>query len=514
VAAWKSHCAILAAEYARQVAEGRHIAAELVAHASLQAPKPGPRTFVSEKDFVAGLMQQGADKAKTTLVLARGGTGKSTLAAAIEAQTCEQLDTFRIDLMTDIAARGETFTPGQNRIAERISELLQLPNVGGPETALRTALAGKPCLVVLDSLDEVPVVRRPGIANEIDDFVTRALPGVRVVVLTRPPVFNSDYGLKTLGARFEIPQMSCAETDVAITRTIGEAKERENFIEFVHYYGIDRKVQSGGACYHPHLSTWRDLQVVQKLAQSFGYDKAASSLKDFESARSQVYTIFAAAQLERDLKAQAMAPAEALGVVDRMVAAHDPSKGQRNLAFTMQDCLTNIGPKALAPQPSCERLLQSSLFTKTAEGEWRFDNQSLGDLFLARWTSASLTTQDKVDCAAIEERSSLLESSEIAGFLVGQSAGQTCLAEVAVALCARAGYAQNVFEQLDQGLPAGPGRANLVTAAGLKLDNLRPDPCARALLDRLEAGAPKPAGVAPVPAAKEAPLPAKKRKTR
>lgn len=501
VAAFQSsRCSVMSAEHARDVGAGHYVAADLLLHGSLQAQGAPTRTTLPERDFISSLTQFGPDKPKTTLVLARGGTGKSTLAGAIEAQTCGQVLTFRIDLMTDIAARGETFTPGQNRISERISELLKLDNVGGPETAVRGALGSRSCLVILDSLDEVPVVRRPGIAHEIDDFVTRSLPGVRVVVLTRPPVFNSDYGLKTLGARLEIPQLTCAEADAAIAHSLGDASEREQFLGFVHRYGIDRKVQGADHCYYPHLSTWRDLQVVQRLARNAGYDQRSASMKDFASSRAQVYTSFATAQIEKDLQGVPLGPSEALAVVDRMVAAHSPDQGQRNLPFTLKGCLDVIGPKALAPQPECERLLQSSLFTKAGEAEWRFVNQSVGDLFLARWTGSGLTKDGNSDCSLIESRSGLLESSEIAGFLVGQSAGQACLAEVAQALCSHAGYAQSVFEQLDQGLPAGPERAAIVAAASKQLDLMRPDPCARALVERLEG-----AVAAPAPAAAPAP---------
>ena len=495
-------CAVLSAEHARDVAEGHYVAADLLQHGSLQAQGVPTRTTLPERDFITSLTQFGPDQPKTTLILARGGTGKSTLAGAIEAQTCAQVLTFRIDLMTEIAARGETFTPGQNRIVERMSELLKLDNVGGPETAVRGAVGSRPCLVILDSLDEVPVVRRPGIAHEIDDFVTRSLPGVRAVVLTRPPVFNSDYGLKTLGARLEIPQLTCAEADAAIAHSLSDATEREQFIGFVHRYGIDRKVQAPDHCYYPHLSTWRDLQVVQRLARNSGYDQRAATMKDFTSSRAQVYTSFATAQIEKDLRGVPLGPAEALAVVDRMVAVHSPDQGQRNLMFTLKSCLDVIGPKALAPHPECERLLQSSLFTKAGDAEWRFVNQSVGDLFLARWTGAGLVKDDQSDCTLIEARSGLLESSEIAGFLVGQSAGQACLAEVAQALCSHAGYAQSVFEQLDQGLPAGPERAAIVAAASKQLELMRPDPCARALVERLEGAVSAPNAATPAAAPK------------
>jgi len=504
---YDTQCQALQQTHAANLASGRYVPVDLIVRPSLQA-KTETRSILSEREFAAALM--GPHGAKpTTLVLARGGTGKSMLAHSIEAQTCKQMAVFRIDLQADIAARGDAGP--HNQIAVHVAHQLNLNEGDGMEAALQRTLHETPTLLLLDSLDEVPVLQRPGIVAQVDDFVTRVVPTAKAIVLTRPPVFSSDYGLTTLGARLEIPQLTCAETDAAIARMLTDVAERENFLAFSHRYAIDRKMEEPERCYYPHLSTYRDLQVVQRLARNMGYDKAAAQLKDFQPGRSQVYLYFATAQLVKDLQGLAVLPAAALDIVERMVAAHRPDKGQRNLKFTLQSCVDVAWLDAAAAQSVCERLFQSSLFATLGEGTWHFDNQSLGDLFLGRWAAASLVQNEKVDCNQIEERSALLESSEVAGFLIGQSAGQACFAEVALSLCKKAGYAQNVFEQLDQGLPTGPQRTAILAAAEKKLAALPPDPCASALLDRLNKADDVPGQVAadpvappPAPAAKPA----------
>lgn len=507
---YDTQCEALVQAHAGDLAAGRYVPVELVVRPSLQSAAPAERKVLGERDLAAALAAPGTEK-PTTLILARGGTGKSMLAKSIEAQTCKQMAVFRVDLQADIAARGEPSSPAQNLIAQHIAQQFHIPDGPGADAALKASLQGRQPLLLLDALDEVPVLQRPGIVAQIDDFVTRVLPGARAIVLTRPPVFTSDYGIQTLGLKLEIPQLTCAETDAAIARLVTDADERANFLAFAARYVLNRKIETPERCYYPHLSTYRDLQVVQRLARNMGYDKAASELKDFQPGRAQVYMYFATAQLLKDLQGVSIVPSAALDIVDRMVAAHRPDKGQRNLKFTLQSCVDVAWLDAAAAQGVCERILQSSLFATSGEGAWHFDNQSLGDLFLGRWAASSLVQNEKVDCTQVEQRSALLESSEVAGFLVGQASGQACFAEVAQAMCRKAGYAQNVFEQLDQGLPAGPQRALILAAADKKLHTLPPDPCASTLVDRLGKEAVPAAGaVAPPPAKPAKPAHVKK----
>lgn len=491
------------ADHAIEVAERKYIPPELVVHEWPGIGKTVNKTAtLSENDFMQGLLASSTSqhpRLRTTLVMARGGTGKSKLAESVAAQACKGSPVFRIDLNTDIAAHLDEMPAGQNALAVAIAKQNKLDVKEGAEKALLQAIGEQNWVLVLDSLDEVPLLQRTQIAATIDDLVTRVSPNARAVVMTRPPVFSSNYGLKTVDARLELPQLTCAETDAAITRAIPDPNDRKRFDEFLARYRIDRKVTTGDRCYYPHLSTYRDLQVVERLVRNAEVDKDQPDFKQFQASRAQVYTYFLTAQLLKDMQSVSMLPGEALATIDRIVAAKKPMGGERNLPITLPDCvsaaaLQNPSAPLETRQSNCERLLQSSLFKSDSVPDvHHFDNQSVGDLFLARWTNAALEKEGNLDdprgrynCEPVTSRAELLESNEVVGFLVGQPATQKCLAQIAVELCRRGGYAQHIYEQFDQGLPAGPARKAIVEAADKALGAMSiVDHCAGDLLDQL-----------------------------
>ena len=176
------------AEHAIEVAERKYIPPQLVVH-----EWPGVETTVtktatiSESDFVLGLLATrapGKPPLRTTLVMARGGTGKSKLAESIAAQTCKSAPVFRVDLNIDVAAHLADMPAGQNAIAVAIARQTKLDLKPGAEIALQKAVGEQGWIVVLDSLDEVPLLQRTQIAAAIDDLVTRVSVGAHAVVMT------------------------------------------------------------------------------------------------------------------------------------------------------------------------------------------------------------------------------------------------------------------------------------------------------------------------------------------
>ena len=491
-------CMKAAEDHALEMAEGKYIPPKLIVHQWPGVEKTVTKSaMLTENDFIMGILApQRADRPplRTTLVMARGGTGKSKLAESIAGQSCKSSPVFRVDLNTDIAAHIDEFASGQNPIAAFLTRQNRLDAKAGAEAALNQAVGDQMYVVVLDSLDEVPLLQRTAIASAIDDLVTRVSPRARAVVMTRPPVFTSNYGLKTVDGRLELPQLTCSETEEALARALPNPVDRKQFEAFLQRYRIDRKVTTGDRCYYPHLSTHRDLQVVQRLVRNANIDQSTPDFTVFQASRAQVYTYFLTAQLLKDLQGVDMLPSDALATIDRIVAAKTPENGERNLPITLPDCVSAATGKVETRQASCERLLQSSLFKPGADnGEHHFDNQSVGDLFLARWTAAELEKaghlddpRGRYDCTAITSRAALLESNEVAGFLVGQAPAQKCLAQVAVELCRRGGYAAHIYEQFDQGLPAGPARKAIIEAAEKSLGAMSiVDHCAGDLLDQL-----------------------------
>ena len=475
------------------VAAKKYIPVELVLH---QWPgreiNGAQRSYLKEEELATALavsVAAGSPRVRTALVLARGGTGKSSLAESLTAQACGNIPFFQLDLNLEVVPLMEGTTLTVNPIAVVIASRMGIKDVGQAENAIKERLGTAPWVAVLDSLDETPLLTREALANHIDDLVTRIGPQARALVMTRPPVFSSNYGIQTVDARLEIPQLTCEDSQAALSRYLPDAADRKIVDEFVKRYGLDRKVTAFERCYYPHMATYRDLQVVQRLAKNAASDGEKQDYKNFENSRAEVYRYFIKAQLLKDLQGVAMTPDDAIATADGIVAAKKPDKGERNLPVQIEDCVAAAPlSDAGAKHASCERLLQSSLFKSGAvAGQAHFGNQSLGDLFLARWAATQLRGPTaSSDCQRLDGIAKLLESNEVAGFLVGQPEGQACLVRVAQTMCKSTGYAQHIYEQFDQGLPSGKLRAKLVATA---LEDLKIipkiDPCVTGLFDSL-----------------------------
>jgi hypothetical protein len=517
-AAFTATCKPAIAKRAADIAAKSYVPVTLGVHAWPGREAGDTLSWMPETEFAAALRQGPADgrSLRTTLVLARGGTGKSRLAESLYAQMCNEVPVFRIDLNLDIA--GKPAPEGVNPIAQQMVTQLGLSAAGGPEQALKLALGDRPFVVLLDSLDEVQLMQRQSVAMAIDELLMRLFPNGRAVVMSRPPVFNSNYGIGSVDARVEIPQLSCEESDTAVARIAGSPEALADVQAFVTRYQLGRKVTQGERCTYPHLATYRDIEVVIKLAKNTKASAGSSDFKDFQNSRAQVYTYFASAQLLRDMQTIPLQPAEAIAVVDAMVAVKSPDKGERNLGFRVEDCI-NAGTmieEMTRRHGVCERLLQSSVFkAQGTSNEFHFANQSLGDLFLARWAANALMPAGKdgkpaakADCGQVAAKSSLMESNEVAGFLLGQPAGQQCAIEIAATMCKGGGHPDHLYQQFEQGLPDGAPRVTLLEQALADLQDTGrgKDACVAGLFERLvkplEAKIKRPAAPAAAPASK------------
>ncbi len=515
-----AQCGKAEAKRAADVAAKKYIPVDLVLHQWPGRELPNnQRAYLPEQELATALavaVEPGKLRVRTALVLARGGTGKSTLAESLTAQACGKVPFFQLDLNLDVVPLSEAATPTVNPIAIVLAAKMGNKDPAQAEKVLADRLGNAPWVAVLDSLDETPLLARDALARHIDDLVTRVGPNARALVMTRPPVFHSNYGIATVDARLEIPQLTCEDSMAALGRYVPDAADRKVVDEFIKRYGLDRKVTQFDRCHFPHMANYRDLQVVQKLAKNAASEAAGQDFKNFENSRSEVYRYFIKAQLLKDLQGVAMTPDDAMATCDGMVARKNPDKGERNLPVTLEDCVAATPlADAAVKHSSCERLLQSSLFKAgVSPGHAHFANQSLGDHFLARWAAAQLRGADgKAECKRLDAKAMLLESNEVAGFLVGQPEGQTCLLQVAQVMCKRSGYVDHLREQFDQGLPSGKRRGELVATALDDLKSLpRPDPCVSGLFEALAKTVES--MPAPVPEPAPAAEPAKKGKTK
>lgn len=482
-------CGELGARRAAEIKDGSFHPPDIIYHRIPGDAEDARLRRVAEAEFIA-LLASG--KARTTLVIARGGTGKSKLGWSVEASLCPTLPTARVDLQWDVAeAEGLTIGGDDNAL-----QIIAARRFGAPADAhggdwLAKHFGEKPWLLLLDALDEVALQRRLMVVETLNQTLDR-FPNVRVVVFTRPPVFTGTYGLRTVDALVELPQLDCARTDAAIAEIIPDAERRAAMLNLLRRYGLDRKAQSAdGRCYYPHLSTYRDFFVAEKIAQNFAA-AGGTAPGNLEPSRTRVYEYYLEVLLIKDLQGTSMAPRAAIALVDRLFAKAFPDDGDRNLSFTLEACLTiSPGRDDGEKKAICERLLQSSLFEAAprGDGRWKLKNQSLYDLFLARNANAEIEATTASPCSAISRRSSLLESNEVAGFLVGMPGGQRCLVSVVHQLCRAAGFSEYTWEQLDQGLPSGPERKRLVEeAAQTAKEALAGHMCVTSTLERLLAG--------------------------
>ncbi len=486
-------CTELGARRAAEVKDGSFHPPDIVYHRIPGDAQDAQPRRVGEAEFHA-LLASG--KARTTLVIARGGTGKSKLGWSVEATLCPTLATARVDLQWDVAeAEGLSVTSDDNAL-----QIMAARRFGAPVDAhggdwLSKHFGEKPWLLLLDSLDEVALQRRLAVVETLNQTLDR-FPNLRVVVFTRPPVFTGTYGLRTVDALVELPQLDCARTDAAIAEIIPDPERRAALQALLRRYGLDRKAQSAdGRCYYPHLSTYRDFFVAEKIAQNFAAAGGSAPGK-LEPSRTRVYEYYLEVLLIKDLQGTSLAPRAAIALVDRMFAKALLGDGDRNLAFTLDACLgISPGRDDGEKKAICERLLQSSLLEAAprGQGRWKLKNQSLYDLFLARNANAEIEATQSAPCSIIGRRSSLLESNEVAGFLVGMPGGQRCLVSIVHQLCRASGFTQHTWEQLDQGLPSGPERKRLVQdAAATAKDALAGQLCVTSTLERLlSASAPK-----------------------
>jgi len=135
----------------------------------------------------------------------------------------------------------------------------------------------------------------------------------------------------------------------------------------------------------------------------------------------------------------------------------------------------------------CERILASGLFRKGDNGRYDLRNQSVSDLFLARWADRVLAAEDGARCDRVEGLARLFESSEVASFLTGLPNGGACTPEIVASLCRNGTRRDAIVGLVDQGLPPGFDRA------ALRGSPLTEDACVADVVKRLVRRLPAPA---------------------
>ncbi len=475
-AAYNQRCYSLTARQSQFAGSGNYVPSELKLRWRAGSTVDQNTPPYTEETLVAALRD---GTLTTAVVIARGGTGKTTLSQAIEASLCAEMRVVRLRLLEDVITT--EVAAGTNAVLAAAAA--RLGAVGGdPAAAIAGALGNKPWLLLLDGMDEVPLGRRGDMTAAIDEAIAK-LPTLSLLVFSRPPVYETRCGLERIGAVLTMPPVECAAIDAHVAATMAESDGEAGFRAFVRTAGLDRRLAGSGRCVYAHMSTWRDLGVVKHLARLAA--KRGGTLAVDGDTRSAVYGLYLSALMRDDFEGQDIGSSDALALVDRMLAGR-PIAAVQSAVMKLSDCETALGDRGeIERRATCERILQSSVFRTGEEpGTWRFANATLGDFFLARRMQTELRGNN--DCATVERHSALLESSEVATFVAGLPIGQRCLGRLTAALCKRAAAPESLLRLLDQGLPSGAGRKELVATARTQLGE-SPSPCALQVLDGIAA---------------------------
>lgn len=250
---------------------------------------------------------------------------------------------------------------------------------------------------------------------------------------------------------------------------------------------------TGQRCYYPYVATYRDIEVVRRLAAKFDPAQAAVA---GQVNLSQVAETILAERLLKELGDLGLAPEQALAAVDGMVGNGGWVDGEWNLSFNMKRC---VGGQAGGDTPRnravCEKLFQSVLLERVGgtarldepmdKAEWSFGpNQDVADLFVARWIDAQIVRKN-FDCSVVDQQAEMITSKSIASYLIGRTGGGKCVLPLAKAVC-KGGFQKATLEQLNKGLPSGTSRAEVLKLAKEQAKRAGNDPCVAQVLNGLQ----------------------------
>lgn len=461
-----------------ELTNGSYVPAQMHAHLW---PTSG-EVEITEARLTAALA---GGEVKRVVVQARGGLGKSSLAASLRGQLCGQMPVFLVDLK-DVAKIGEA-------PAGRILEIAARDAGIADARMLARDLAGKRFLVLLDAIEEVELTRRSGLLADITALSEQS-PQVQVVLLERPPVLDADYGFAHPDAVLEMPPLTCKATETEIARRFPGEADRARFQEFLHRYGVDERSRFGVQCVYPYLATYRDIDAIAD------YEKRARD-GGLRVSPATVYEALMAPRLKKEFTQLAWTDAEALDMVDRMVRVAATRRGGHAPLFSMEDCQKAVdakwgstavdigvaGSDSERRQQVCEKIFQSSMFQR-AQGTnaWVFADPHGADVFEARWLAGEVARSQGVNCGTLAKFADQLGEPEVLKFFAGEPMGLRCLGHAVAVACGKNDAPEVLVQAIDAGLPTGAARAQPLQDARPQASALEPKVCINAVLDALD----------------------------
>lgn len=132
-----------------------------------------------------------------------------------------------------------------------------------------------------------------------------------------------------------------------------------------------------------------------------------------------------------------------------------PRKLDGDLALSMAAC-----SQAGGTAETCEKVFQSALFEPADAGKVCYLAAGLADLFAARWLDQQLAAA-RLNCAGLLKYPQLLQRGDVFAYLMGQPNGPPCAMPLVDDRCSRNPKSDQI-EVLDQGLPAGKPRVQII----------------------------------------------------
>lgn len=446
---------------------GRYFTPEFVAE-RWPGGVPASRS-VTEPQFIKAL-QSGTSR--FALVVARGGLGKTRLAEAINAQTCNTTPIFTIDLNKDVAMK--PIKGGGNPIVRRIAAQLGMDTDVTSQAKLNELLHSHRWILLADAIEEVDLLKRPAVAIAIAKL-RRAYPKTaQIVVFARPPVIASMYGFGNVDTHIRIKLINCARAKAVIKGLAADEADEKKFWGFASRYGFDKQMTLGYGCVYPYLATYRDIHKLKKVASGMG-----KGLQIDSYAAAHEYLV--GMRLQKELTKLKWGQREALDMVDRMFRIHLEKQGAGASMFGILACMKSIDPQYgwtavdagvtgssdQRRRQVCEKALQAVVFQKIGdkhgeEGRWKFFDAGMGALFRARWINSKLASLPTGACKQLDKYAEHVRTPSTLRFMVAQPIIQRCLASTLRLLCTDGAKQAKHLQSLIQGLPAGQKRFQMV----------------------------------------------------
>ncbi len=406
------------------------------------------------------------------LVVARGGLGKTRLAESINAQTCGAIPIFTVDLNADVAAKQTK--GGGNPIIRRIAAQLGIADDMEGQAKLDELLHSHRWILLADAIEEVDLLKRPGVAIALAKLRQAYPKTAQVVVFARPPVLEAFYGFGDVDTHVHIKLVECERAKAVIKSITKSEAEAKRFWSFAARYGFDAQMSLGYGCVYPAMATYRDIHKLKAVALGAGKGVAIDSY-------ASAHQYLVAMRLQKELKRLNWGQREALDMVDRMFRLYLEGKGSGAPLFDVLNCMKSIDPQygwtavdaGVGGNPSqrrrqvCEKALQAVVFQKVGDGHgeagrWRFFDANMAALFRARWVNNELARLPTGACKQLAKYSEHVRAPNVLRYLVAQPVVQRCLAPTLRLLCSKDAKQAKHLTTLISGLPAGQKRFQMV----------------------------------------------------